>query len=222
VINDGSAQRSMVSSVTVNFDGPVVIGAGAFELKRQDGSLVNLQMAALTVSGRTQAVFTFAGADIVGASLADGNYTLTVKGDLVRDGLGRALDGDEDGTAGGDRADAFFRLYGDSDGDRDVDLLDLGRFLSTVGRRQGDSHYLGYFRLQCRRVHRPDRRGGLRSPAGPQAKSLIRPPDLERAAPRRRITSCSGIDNQAAGVALTVSQFLTGHWHCPGRSVCAL
>src|SRR5262249_25610488 len=51
---------------------------------------------------------------------------------------------DGDGTPGGDRADEFFRLYGDGDGDRDVDLLDLGRFLGTLGRRRGDPHFLGY------------------------------------------------------------------------------
>jgi hypothetical protein len=45
-------------------------------------------------------------------------------------------------TAGGDRSDAFFRLYGDSDGDRDVDLRDLGRFLSTLGRQAGDAGFL--------------------------------------------------------------------------------
>jgi Dockerin type I domain len=69
---------------------------------------------------------------------------LNIRGELVHDAMGRALDGDADGTAGGDRADAFFRLYGDSDGDRDVDLIDLGRFLSTLGRRPGDARYLSY------------------------------------------------------------------------------
>ena len=59
--------------------------------------------------------------------------------------MGRELDGDGDGNGGGDRVDAFFRLFGDSDGDRDVDLHDLGRFLSTFGRRPGDPHYLAYF-----------------------------------------------------------------------------
>ena len=49
-----------------------------------------------------------------------------------------------DGVAGGDRSDSFFRLYGDSDGDRDVDLHDLGRFLATLGSRPGDPHYLAY------------------------------------------------------------------------------
>ena len=55
------------------------------------------------------------------------------------------MDGDSDGSAGGNRSDAFFRLFGDSDGDRDVDLHDLGRFLGTIGHRAGESRYLWYF-----------------------------------------------------------------------------
>src|SRR5262245_6170030 len=39
-VNDSSAQRSMVNSVTVTFDGPVTLDAGAFELNRADGSPV--------------------------------------------------------------------------------------------------------------------------------------------------------------------------------------
>jgi hypothetical protein len=143
-VNDGSAQRSMVTSLTVTFDRIVAIDPGAFELHRQDGTPVGLSVAASVVGGRTVAVLTFAGPGVVGGSLADGNYTLTVHGDHVRDGDGTALDGDGDGAAGGDRSDALFRLYGDSDGDRDVDLCDLGRFLSTLGRRAGDPGYLWF------------------------------------------------------------------------------
>ena len=68
VVNDGSAQRSMVKSLTVNFDGPVTIDidAGAFELRRQDGTLVDLTVATSMMNGRTVAVLTFAGPGIVG------------------------------------------------------------------------------------------------------------------------------------------------------------
>jgi hypothetical protein len=103
-----------------------------------------LNVAASVVGGRTVAVLTFAGPEIIGGSLTDGSYRLNIRGNLIRDEFSRELDGDGDGAAGGDRADAFFRLYGDSDGDSDVDLLDLGRFLSTFGRRPGDRHYLDY------------------------------------------------------------------------------
>jgi hypothetical protein len=77
--------------------------------------------------------------------LADGNYMLTIRGDHIRDMVGREVDGDGDGNGGGDRTNGFHRLFGDSDGDRDVDLTDLGRFLSTLGRQTGDLGYLSYF-----------------------------------------------------------------------------
>lgn len=144
VVNDGSAQRSMVRTLTVKFDRVVTFDPGAFGLQRANGSSVGLNLASSLVGGRTVAVLTFTSSGIIGGSFADGNYTLTIRGDRIGDEVGRELDGDRDGNGGGDSTDAFFRLYGDSDGDRDVDLLDLGRFLSTFGRRQGDRHYLDY------------------------------------------------------------------------------
>src|SRR5262245_4487775 len=122
VLNDGSVQRSMVNRITVTFDGPAVLDPGAIELHRQDGTMVNFQRAGSMVGDKTVAVLTFAGSEFIGGSLADGRYTLTVHADRVHDRWGRALDGDGDGSAGGDLSDSFFRLFGDSDGDGDVDL----------------------------------------------------------------------------------------------------
>jgi arylsulfate sulfotransferase len=144
-INDGSAQRSMVKNITVTFNGAAILDPGAIELRRQDGSLVNARLAISAIDGKTVAVLTFVGSEFVGGSLADGNYSLSVRGDLVHDRYGRALDGDSDGTAGGDRTDAFFRLFGDSDGDRDVDARDLLRFLGSFGSQPDDANYLEYF-----------------------------------------------------------------------------
>jgi len=145
VVNDGSAPRSRVTSLTVTFSTEVTLDAGAFELRRSDGSLVELAVAADVVDGRTVAVLTFAGGDIVGGSLADGNYTLAVRGDLIHDAFGRDLDGDGDGQPGGDRVDAFFRYFGDSDGDRDVDDFDLALFDYALNSQLGDTNYLWYF-----------------------------------------------------------------------------
>jgi hypothetical protein len=144
VVNDGSAQRSMVTSLTVAFDRLVTVDPGAFELRQQGGSLVELSVGTPIVNGRTVAAIAFVAPDIVGGSLADGNYTLSIRSDLVHDAFGRSLDGDANGAAGGDHTDAFFRLYGDSDGDRDVDLRDLVRFLGTLGRQEGDPRYAWY------------------------------------------------------------------------------
>ncbi len=145
VINDGSAQRSMVNRITVTFGGTLVLDPGAIGLRRQDGSAVNFQLSVLAAGGKTVAVLTFAGSGFVGGSLADGQYTLTVRADRIHDRWGRELDGDGDGSAGGNRSDAFFRLFGDSDGDGDVDRADRDRFRSAFGKSAGDVGYLWYF-----------------------------------------------------------------------------
>ena len=145
VLNDGSAQRSMVNSLTVTFGGAAVLDPGAIELRRQEGSLVDAQVSISLLSGKTVAVLTFAGPEFVGGSLADGRYTLTVRADRVHDRWGRELDGDGNGSAGGDRADAFFRLFGDSDGDHDVDWVDRDLFRSAFGKSIGEAGYLWYF-----------------------------------------------------------------------------
>jgi hypothetical protein len=145
VLNDGSAQRSMVSSITVTFSGAAVLDPGAIELRRQDGTPVNFRLAISAVGGQTVAVLTFIGQEFVGGSLADGSYSLTVRADHVHDRWGRALDGDGNGSAGGDRVDGFFRLFGDSNGDGRADVRDLHRFLRTFGSHKGDPDYLWYF-----------------------------------------------------------------------------
>jgi hypothetical protein len=118
----------MVRSITVTLSGEVTLDAGAFELVRDDGTVVTPDVEVAVVDGMTVATLTFSGPDIIGGSLADGQYTLTIRGDKVRNGLNQALDGDGDDVAGGDRVVEFFRLFGDSDGNGDVDGADKKRF----------------------------------------------------------------------------------------------
>jgi hypothetical protein len=145
VVNDGSAQRSMVNSLTVTFSTVVHLDPGAFELVRQEGGVIQLDVSESVVDGHSVDTLTFSGAGIVGGSLADGHYTLTIHGGLVHDGFGQALDGAGTGVGGSDRVDTFFRLFGDADGDGHVDLGDLRSFFSTLGKRAGDPGYLWYF-----------------------------------------------------------------------------
>ena len=140
LLNDGAAQQSTVNSITVTLSGAAVLDPGAIELHRQDGSLVDAQVSVSLVAGRTVAVLTFAGPGFTGGSLADGSYTLTVRADLVHDRWGHELDGDGNGAAGGDFVNSFSRLFGDSDGDGDVDHLDRDLFRSAFG-----TSYLWYF-----------------------------------------------------------------------------
>jgi hypothetical protein len=144
VVNDGSAQRSMVNRITVTFGGAAVLDPGAIELRRQDGTLVGAQLSISLLGGKTVAVLTFAGAEFVGGSLADGSYTLTVRADHVHDRFGRELDGDGDGVSGGDLVDGFSRLFGDANGDGHVDERDREIFRSAFRTSAGDAGYLWY------------------------------------------------------------------------------
>src|SRR5207244_7352434 len=134
VLNDGSSQRSMVNSLTVTFSGAAILDPGAIKLRRQDGSLVDSKLSISLVNGRTVAVLTFAGPEFVGGSLADGSYTLTVRADRVHDCFGRELDGDGNGSAGGDRVDGFSRLFGVADGGGAVDGTVRAKLRSAVGQ----------------------------------------------------------------------------------------
>lgn len=72
------------------------------------------------------------------ASLPDGLYKLTVFSAEVNGALGQ-LDGNADGTPGDDfvlvgtAANKFFRLFGDADGDGDVDATDFGAMRAAFG-----------------------------------------------------------------------------------------
>ena len=142
IVNDGSSQRSMVESLTITFDRLVTFDSDAFALQRSDGTLVNFDLASTDVSGQTASILTFSGSNIIGGSLADGNYVLTIRGERIRDGVGRQLDADTDGNGGGDRTVEFFRLFGDGDGDGDLDNLD--RQLFRAAFEAGDENYLWF------------------------------------------------------------------------------
>jgi hypothetical protein len=153
VFGDGT-QRSMVRSITVDFNSVVSIADGAFTLDRRNiaagtwesipSTALNVGFAPSTINAgvQTRALLTFSGSEILGGSLADGNYRLTINATAVTSG-GVQLDGNGDGTGGDNcirgaaQADAFFRLFGDSDGNRTTNLAELGRlrqsFNLTVG-----------------------------------------------------------------------------------------
>jgi hypothetical protein len=121
-VNDGSAQRSEVRSITVTFSGPVSFAGGnaaaAFQLQRvQTGDNVNLAAAVSTNgAGQTVVTLTFLPTIVNGLndtdplsaanggqlSLADGRYQLTILGTAVSDAaFGWGLDGKGDGVPGG-------------------------------------------------------------------------------------------------------------------------
>jgi hypothetical protein len=152
VVNGGAAQRSRVTELTVTFSHPVTLPAdraSAFRLVRTGpgGTTAEVPLTvdlSGSVPGQTVARLTFAGPLTENGSLVDGNYALTVLSGRVTGPGGVFLDGDGDGQAGGDYGLSFHRLFGDGDGDRDVDAVDFFQFRGAFGRNTGDPLYLAF------------------------------------------------------------------------------
>jgi hypothetical protein len=147
VVNGGAAQRSMVTNLTVTFNTVVALDAGAFTLRLAGGAVVGLNQTVAVLDGRTTVTLTFTGPGVVAGSLADGRYTLTVDNTKVRDSAGNALDGDGDGTAGGDYALALHRFYGDVTGDGFVNGADFALFRSAFGTNSVEPAFNAAFDL---------------------------------------------------------------------------
>src|SRR5439155_24597973 len=114
-VNDGSAQRSRVTSLTVSFNGTLqFLGATAadtFGLRRADGLSIGLVAVVDNSGGQTSVTLTFTGTGLESGSLSDGTYTLTIFGALARVGPnGPLLDADGDDIPGGDFAFQIHRL----------------------------------------------------------------------------------------------------------------
>jgi hypothetical protein len=133
VIDDGTAQRSVVRSLTVTFSSLVTLDPVAFTLRRADGATVAPTVMTSTVNGHTVARLTFGGANTESGSLTDGNWTLTVSASQVHDAGSPSI------TMAADSATAFHRLFGDIDGDKDVDLLDLSPLVGALFGVQGQA-----------------------------------------------------------------------------------
>ena len=137
-INDSSAQRSMVTSLTIALNVPVVFPNGiesALQLTRngpgEPTGAVNLSFQqsgnAFTVNFNDPLF-----ASGLAKSLIDGRYTLTLVASKIQGAAG-PLDGNGDGIAGDDQVLMFHRLFGDANGDARVDSIDFTAFRAAFG-----------------------------------------------------------------------------------------
>ena len=144
-VDDASGQRSHVESLVVKFDGQVTIQSDAISvIQRSTATAATFETVVVDVSevldnGNTVATIEFdSHVRNTAFALVDGNYELTLAGHLIlRDGIPMGTDL----VFGNEEANGFFSFYGDSDGDRDVDNVDLAAFLQTYFAMDGDANY---------------------------------------------------------------------------------
>ncbi|QDV27618.1 Ig-like domain-containing protein [Aureliella helgolandensis] len=171
-INDGANQRSKLKTMRVEFDQQVTgfDAFGAIQVVRQadasgtagtvGGVMIASEVVGIGANSKTVLTLTFTpNASLVDStgSLMDGNYRLMINGALVRSlSGGFGLDGDEDGSEGGnfvfgdEAADNFYRLFGEIDGGDAtgaavVDGFDASGFFFSYNSSQGDSNYDSMF-----------------------------------------------------------------------------
>ena len=142
-VNLGEDQRSAIQSVDIIFGGEVDVANGAVSiLKRSDldgpiNQAVTSSVITVYYPASDQTVSTIQFDAHVRNDdnvLDDGNYQLTINASLVtRDGFAMS----EDFVFGDEKSDGFFSLFGDSDGDRDVDSVDFRAFVRTYFKQEG-------------------------------------------------------------------------------------
>jgi hypothetical protein len=136
----------MVRSLEVEFDSEVVVEPGAFVLTNQ-GNEIPLSWEHTYEGEKSRLRITFGPSAFVhtSGSLVDGRYILTVNHPFITDLSGNPLDGNGDGQPGSSYVDEFFRFFGDSDGDGDVDLADYAFFRRALGKASPDPGYDSVF-----------------------------------------------------------------------------
>lgn len=139
-VNDGNVQRSMVNSLTVTFNEPVTLSAGAITLNllsQTGGSSTPITNFNLnSPDGGTTWVLTFTDPSYIGGSLPDGAYEVSVAaGGVTGQGLNMAAN----------QNFTFYRLYGDFEGTGSVNGDDFTQLVGLLGTQTNSSDwYVNY------------------------------------------------------------------------------
>ncbi|MGC4030961.1 MAG: rhamnogalacturonan lyase B N-terminal domain-containing protein [Tepidisphaeraceae bacterium] len=136
-VDNGTQQRSMVRSLTINFDKAVDLGSGALSLLLNGNASPVTLTATPTSTEKTEYVVTFSGTGVSAASLADGRYQLVVNAAAVTTAAGLSMNGST--------SYSFFRLFGDNDGSATVNFNDFLALQTAFGLTSGSAGYLSGF-----------------------------------------------------------------------------
>jgi len=155
VVGNGTAQRSVIKQVAVEFSGLAALQPGAFIVERirpnNAGFLpVTVSFTTADLNGKTTATLIFSGpqTNSTFGTLVDGNYRLTIDSSkaFIR-GTTSRLDGDKNLAPGGNYlfgqspSDLFFALFGDINGDGFVGFTDFAAFRFANGKSKGQTGF---------------------------------------------------------------------------------
>ena len=149
-VNSGNASRSLLTSLEVTFstevDATSLLNAFVITNVTNGLDVGTINVATTIQDGKTIATLTFDGQSTeTSGSLVDGNYRLVIGASaVVSVSGGSSMESDfvfGRPTGNGPDTDDFFRLFGDTDGDRDVDGQDYGRFGLTFFKSAGDPNF---------------------------------------------------------------------------------
>ncbi len=137
------AQRSMVDSIVFNFTEPVTLSAAAFSISvivdntstgDKVGVAPTLNVAAVPFTNEWVVTFTDpVNNSVIGNSIADGAYSITINPALVTSVVGQNLSAGE--------TDTFYRLYGDMTGVQSVKNVDANAFNRAWGNFYYSANY---------------------------------------------------------------------------------
>ncbi|MHB1034187.1 MAG: Ig-like domain-containing protein [Pirellulales bacterium] len=128
-VNDGTAQRSRITSLAIRFNEDVSVSLDAGDLKlvnSASGAVVDLSGVMPVYDASTHT----ATWNLAGIALDDGYYTATLTAAGIGDVAGNPL-------AGGNYPIDFFRLLGDTDGNAAVDIFDVAKLQVNYGQTSG-------------------------------------------------------------------------------------
>jgi uncharacterized protein (DUF2141 family) len=132
----------MVTNVRVNFSTLVNLAPGAFVLTNLAGVVVpnvTLNVKEVVVGGKSVAIISFSGSAVIGNSLADGRYRLRVVAANVTNQAA------PNSAMAADATREFHRMFGDINGDAQVDGPDFSAFSATYGLLAGNAAFNAAF-----------------------------------------------------------------------------
>ena len=139
-VDNGTAQRSMIRTLTVSFTAAVTLDSGAITLiNTTAGGSKPVNFTAASSDGGLTYTITPTSGTASGGSLSDGSYSLTVHASGVHASANTAI------AAATDHTYTFFRLFGDSNGDGIVNLTDYRAFASAYLKSSGVVGYNAAF-----------------------------------------------------------------------------